>query len=69
MIEVSPSMLDPVDEFTPSSLQMALICAYQLAAQRVITNPSDIMGVLLYGTVSLMLHLNSPTFTSAIKCL
>ncbi|CAA22471.1 Ku70 (human XRCC6 ortholog) Pku70 [Schizosaccharomyces pombe] len=52
VIEVSPSMLDPVDEFTPSSLQMALICAYQLAAQRVITNPSDIMGVLLYGTES-----------------
>ncbi|WBW75254.1 Ku domain helicase (XRCC6-like protein) Pku70-like [Schizosaccharomyces osmophilus] len=52
VVEVSPSMLEPVDEFTPCSLQMALICAYQLAAQRVITNPNDVMGVLLYGTES-----------------
>jgi len=56
VIEVSPSMLTappPVDakkqdRHTPTSA--ALDCAYRLMQQRIISNPSDMMGVLLYGT-------------------
>lgn len=56
-VEVSPSMLttsapDPdskkADVDTPTSA--ALKCAYSLMQQRIISNPNDMMGVLLYGT-------------------
>ena len=55
-IEVSPSMLTapaPTDSKkadidTPTSA--ALKCAYSLMQQRIISNPSDMMGILLYGT-------------------
>ena len=56
VIEVSESMLTappPVDAKnqeldTPTSA--ALKCAYALMQQRIISNPNDLMGVLLYGT-------------------
>ena len=58
VIEVSPSMLTappPSDakkqEWESPSLA-ALKCAYALMQQRIISNPSDMMGVLLYGTES-----------------
>ena len=62
VIEVSPSMLTappPVDSKkqerdTPTSA--ALKCAYALMQQRLISNPSDMMGVLLYGTTDTKLQ-------------
>ena len=56
VIEVSPSMLTMPpsvdtknqDRHTPTSA--ALDCAYRLMQQRIISNPSDMMGILLYGT-------------------
>lgn len=56
VVEVSQSMLTPpplsdskkVDNDTPTSA--ALKCAYALMQQRIISNPNDMMGVLLYGT-------------------
>ncbi|KAL9600678.1 MAG: hypothetical protein Q9219_003008 [cf. Caloplaca sp. 3 TL-2023] len=56
VIEVSPSMLaaPPVldakkaDADSPTSA--ALKCAYSLMQQRIISNPNDMMSVLLYGT-------------------
>ncbi|EQC53076.1 Ku domain-containing protein Pku70 [Schizosaccharomyces japonicus yFS275] len=50
VIEVSPSMMEPISDVDPCSLQTALICAYQLAAQKVISTPNDLIGVLLFGT-------------------
>lgn len=55
-IEVSDSMLTPpppssskkADRDTP--LAAALKCAYHLMQQRIISNPRDMMGVLLFGT-------------------
>lgn len=35
---------------TDSSTLSALKCAYQIMQQRIISNPRDMMGVLLYGT-------------------
>lgn len=55
-IEVSPSMLTappPTDSKktdTDSPASAALKCAYSLMQQRIISNPNDMMGVLLYGT-------------------
>lgn len=56
LIEVSPSMLTAppptdskkTDRDTPTLA--ALKCAYALMQQRIISNPNDMMGVLLYGT-------------------
>ncbi len=56
VIEVSSSMLTPppptdskkADTDSPTSA--ALKCAYALMQQRIISNPNDMMGVLLYGT-------------------
>lgn len=58
VIEVSPSMLAAplpsdsrkADVDTPTLA--ALKCAYSLMQQRIISNPTDMMGVLLYGTES-----------------
>ncbi|PHH90356.1 hypothetical protein CDD83_3918 [Cordyceps sp. RAO-2017] len=55
-IEVSESMVMPptdsgskkVDRDSP--LQAALKCAYYLMEQRIISNPRDMMGILLFGT-------------------
>ncbi|KAH7327947.1 ku70 protein [Stachybotrys elegans] len=55
-IEVSESMLQPppdsdskkADKDTP--VLAALKCAYHLMEQRIISNPKDMMGILLFGT-------------------
>ncbi|KAA8641818.1 putative DSB repair complex subunit Ku70 [Aspergillus tanneri] len=55
-IEVSESMLkvrpssDPKKTQEESPTTAALKCAYHLMQQRIISNPHDMMGVLLYGT-------------------
>ncbi|KAF7713025.1 ATP-dependent DNA helicase II subunit 1 [Penicillium ucsense] len=57
-IDVSSSMLEPrlsEDSRRPvqeSPTSAALKCAYYLMQQRIISNPRDMMGVLLYGTES-----------------
>ncbi|KAL8691758.1 MAG: hypothetical protein Q9218_003085 [Villophora microphyllina] len=56
VIEVSQSMLTPPPSTdakkadTDSPTSAALKCAYALMQQRIISNPNDMMGVLLYGT-------------------
>ncbi|KAF5716784.1 ATP-dependent DNA helicase 2 subunit 1 [Fusarium mundagurra] len=55
-IDVSESMLEPpppsdskkADRDSP--VQAALKCAYHLMEQRIISNPKDMMGILLFGT-------------------
>ncbi|KAI9822976.1 MAG: ATP-dependent DNA helicase II subunit 1 [Phylliscum demangeonii] len=55
-IDVSPSMVTPppasdvkgADRDAP--VKAALQCAYQLMQQRIISNPNDMMGILLFGT-------------------
>lgn len=55
-IDISDSMLKkPEDstgkkEDTDSPALAALKCAYQLMQQRIISNPNDMMGILLFGT-------------------
>jgi hypothetical protein len=55
-IDISPSMLAPPDvqnfvhRDKDSAALAALKCAYQLMQQRIITNPNDMMGILLFGT-------------------
>ncbi|KAL4806109.1 SPOC like C-terminal domain-containing protein [Aspergillus unguis] len=55
-IEVSDSMLEPRPSTDPkkptqeSPATAALKCAYHLMQQRIISNPHDMIGVLLYGT-------------------
>ena len=62
VIEVSPSMLTappPVDAKKPerdTPTSAALKCAYALMQQRIISNPNDMMGVLLYGTEKTKFH-------------
>jgi ATP-dependent DNA helicase 2 subunit 1 len=61
-IEVSPSMLQrpppskskKADNDSPTSA--ALKCAYALMQQRIISNPNDMMGILLYGTQKTKFH-------------
>ncbi|KAJ5113875.1 hypothetical protein N7456_002409 [Penicillium angulare] len=55
-IDVSSSMLNPRPSNNPkkpgeeSPTSAALKCAYHLMQQRIISNPKDMLGVLLYGT-------------------
>jgi ATP-dependent DNA helicase 2 subunit 1 len=55
-IEVSDSMLQPPPPSDSkkadqdSALEAALKCAYHLMEQRIISNPKDMMGILLFGT-------------------
>ncbi|OOQ89113.1 ATP-dependent DNA helicase II subunit 1 [Penicillium brasilianum] len=57
-IDVSSSMLEPRLSRDPkkpgqeSPASAALKCAYHLMQQRIISNPHDMIGVLLYGTES-----------------
>ncbi|KAG6100753.1 ATP-dependent DNA helicase II subunit 1 [Claviceps sp. LM220 group G6] len=61
-IEVSESMLKPpppsdskkADQDSP--LEAALKCAYHLMEQRIISNPKDMMGILLFGTEKTKFH-------------
>ncbi|KAI4215346.1 MAG: hypothetical protein LQ351_002246 [Letrouitia transgressa] len=62
VIEVSPSMLEKLPSTDPkrperdSPASAALKCAYSLMQQRIISNPSDMMGVLLHGTEQSKFH-------------
>ncbi|KAH6607821.1 hypothetical protein Trco_004134 [Trichoderma cornu-damae] len=55
-VEVSPSMLEPPPASSSrkadrdSPVQAALKCAHHLMEQRIISNPKDMMGILLFGT-------------------
>ncbi|KAG8406977.1 ATP-dependent DNA helicase II subunit 1 [Metarhizium acridum] len=55
-IEVSDSMMKPPPPSDSkkadqdSALEAALKCAYHLMEQRIISNPKDMMGILLFGT-------------------
>ena len=61
-IDVSQSMLQPTaasdakkpDQDTATSV--ALKCAYSLMQQRIISNPNDMMGILLFGTEQTKFH-------------
>jgi len=49
-IDVSKTMLEPPADGGDSATTAALKCASLLMQQRIISNPKDMMGVLLYGT-------------------
>ncbi|KAL4884101.1 SPOC like C-terminal domain-containing protein [Aspergillus karnatakaensis] len=49
MLEPRPSA-DPKKQTRESPATAALKCAYHLMQQRIISNPNDMIGVLLYGT-------------------
>lgn len=49
MLQTSTS--DPGKEDGNSATSAALKCAYALMQQRIISNPNDMMGILLFGTV------------------
>ncbi|KAF2715123.1 DNA-dependent protein kinase [Pleomassaria siparia CBS 279.74] len=55
-IDVSPTMIErpPLSDDKKadrdSATSAALKCAYQLMQQRIISNPNDMMGILLFGT-------------------
>jgi ATP-dependent DNA helicase 2 subunit 1 len=67
-IHVSPTMLErppkskdtKADRDSPTSA--ALKCAYQLMQQRIISNPNDMMGILLFGTEKTQLSDGDTTF-------
>jgi ATP-dependent DNA helicase 2 subunit 1 len=67
-IHVSPTMLErppktedkKADRDSPTSA--ALKCAYQLTQQRIISNPNDMMGILLFGTEKTDLKDGDSTF-------
>jgi len=67
-IDVSASMLErppktedkKADGDSPTSA--ALKCAYQLMQQRIISNPNDMMGILLFGTEKTDLKDGDSTF-------
>ena len=52
MLEVPPELADSKkkSKTRDSATAAALKCAYQLMQQRIITNPKDMMGILLFGT-------------------
>ncbi|KAG6014836.1 ATP-dependent DNA helicase II subunit 1 [Claviceps pusilla] len=63
-IDVSESMLKPPPPSSSkkadhdSPLEAALKCAYHLMEQRIISNPKDMMGILLFGTEKTKFHHN-----------
>jgi len=44
-------MIKPGEEEGKSALKTALECAYELLLQKIISNPNDMMGIILFGTV------------------
>jgi len=48
-------MLKTDDDDGKSALKTALTCAYELLLQKIISNPNDMIGILLFGTVCLLL--------------
>lgn len=67
-IDISPSMLErpsPSDDKKAerdSPASAALKCAHQLMQQRIISNPKDMMGILLFGTEKTDLKDGDSTF-------
>lgn len=60
-VDISDSMLTPRPSSDPkkpeeSPATAALKCAYHLMQQRIISNPNDMIGVLLYGTQASMFY-------------
>jgi ATP-dependent DNA helicase 2 subunit 1 len=51
LIHVSPTMVQPYANEDKSALKMALERAYQFLLQRIISQPNDMIGILLFGTV------------------
>jgi hypothetical protein len=47
-------MVKPSEEEGKSALQTALECAYELVLQKIISNPNDMLGILLFGTVEIL---------------
>ena len=45
-------MVKAAPEEGKSALKTALECAYDLLLQKIISNPNDKMGILLFGTAS-----------------
>ena len=45
-------MVKTSDEEDKSALKTALECAYELLLQKIISNPNDMMGIILFGTVN-----------------
>lgn len=45
-----PTSSDSTRADRDSALSASLKCAYELMTQRIISNPNDMMGILLYGT-------------------
>jgi hypothetical protein len=44
-------MVKATPEEGKSALKTSLECAYDLLLQKIISNPNDMMGILLFGTV------------------
>jgi ATP-dependent DNA helicase 2 subunit 1 len=53
LIHVSPTMVEVTPEGGKSALNTALECAYDLLLEKIISNPNDMMGIILFGTVTL----------------
>jgi ATP-dependent DNA helicase 2 subunit 1 len=51
LVHVSASMVKTSAEEGKSALKTALECAYELLLQKIISNPNDMMGIILFGTV------------------
>lgn len=60
MLKKPPSS-DTKKADTESPTMAALKCAYQLMQQRIISNPKDMMGVLIYGTEASKFHDEDPS--------
>lgn len=60
MLQRPPQTSDKSDHDSPTSA--ALKCAYQLMQQRIISNPNDMMGILLFGTEKTDLKDGDSTF-------
>jgi ATP-dependent DNA helicase 2 subunit 1 len=46
-------MIKTSEDEGKSALKTALECAYDLLLQKIISNPNDMMGILLFGTVDI----------------
>lgn len=57
----APPPTDSKKADTDSPTSAALKCAYALMQQRIISNPNDMMGVLLYGTELSKFHGEEPS--------
>jgi Ku70/Ku80 N-terminal alpha/beta domain len=44
-------MLQPAEQEGKSALKSSLESAYELLLQKIISNPGDMMGIILFGTV------------------